>query len=157
MSAGEPAILRTAICDTPFDVAAEMALIGAAGAVASFVGHVRGDDGVELLTLEHHPVMTARALADLAQAASERWPLSGVTVLHRVGPLVKGDAIVLVLTASAHRAAALAACAYLIDRLKTNVPLWKCETLADGTLRWVEPRAADDARAGAWDKPANPS
>jgi molybdopterin synthase catalytic subunit len=154
MIGAAPAIVRTAICDTPFDVAAEMALIGAAGAVASFVGHVRGDDGVELLTLEHHPVMTARALADLAQTASERWPLSGVTVLHRVGPLATADAIVLVLTASAHRAAALEACAYLIDRLKTDVPLWKCETLIDGTQRWVEPRAGDDARAGAWGKPA---
>ena len=154
MIGSAPAILRTGLCTTPFDVAAEMAAIGPAGAVASFIGHVRGDDGVETLTLEHHPVMTARALADLAQDAALRWSLSGVTLLHRVGPLAKGDAIVLVLTASAHRAAALEACAFLIDRLKTDVPLWKCETLAGGTHRWVEPRAADDARAKAWSEPS---
>lgn len=124
--------------------------VGPSGAVASFVGHVRVDDGVTTLTLEHHPQMTERSLADLAKQAADRWPLEAVTLVHRVGPMTSGDAIVCVITASPHRAAALDACTYLIDRLKTDVPLWKCETLADGTCRWVEPRADDAERACAW-------
>lgn len=142
--------LRTLITARPLDLAAEMALIGPHGAVASFVGHVRADDGVATLSLEHHPQMTERALADLAAAAAARWSLDAVSLVHRVGPMAPGDAIVFVAAASAHRAAALDACAFLIDRLKTDVPLWKCETLEDGTRRWVEPRSGDAERAGGW-------
>ncbi|MFM6854077.1 MAG: molybdenum cofactor biosynthesis protein MoaE [Sphingopyxis sp.] len=141
--------IRCAVSAQDFDVGAEMAAM-AAGAVASFVGHVRADDGVAILRLEHHPVMTIAALETLAADAAARWALCGVALLHRIGPLRAGERIVLVIAASAHRAAALDACAYLIDRLKTDVPLWKCETLADGTARWVEPRAGDDARAALW-------
>lgn len=142
--------LRTLVTARPIDIAGELARIGPHGAVASFIGHVRADDGVSTLTLEHHPQMTERALADLARNAAARWSLDAVTLIHRVGPMATGDAIVLVTTASPHRAAALEACAFLIDRLKTDVPLWKCETLDDGTKRWVEPRASDEVRAGGW-------
>lgn len=144
------ATLRLLLTARPLDIGGELARIGPSGAVASFIGHVRADDGVTTLTLEHHPLMTERALDALARGAAARWSLDAVTLIHRVGPMATGDAIVLVATASAHRADALDACAYLIDRLKTDVPLWKCETLTDGTRRWVEPRDGDAARTGGW-------
>lgn len=121
------------------------------GGIATFVGLVRGDGGLVEMLLEHYPAMTYRALMTLAETASARWPLNAVTLIHRVGPLVPGDRIVFVGAASAHRAAALDACAYLIDRLKTDAPFWKRERFADGTARWVEPRAADVATAQRWD------
>lgn len=142
--------LRALITAREIDIAAELQRVGRSGAVASFVGHVRTDDGVITLTLEHHPQMTETALVDLVRSASERWQLEAATIIHRVGPMVAGDAIVLVATASPHRAAALDACAFLIDRLKTDVPLWKCETLEDGSKRWVEPRSSDAERVQLW-------
>ena len=142
--------LRALITAREIDIAAELQRVGRSGAVASFIGHVRTDDGVITLTLEHHPQMTETALVDLVRSASERWQLEAATIIHRVGPMVAGDAIVLVATASPHRAAALDACAFLIDRLKTDVPLWKCETLEDGSKRWVEPRSSDAERVQLW-------
>lgn len=143
-------MIRALVSPDDFDVAAELAGLGPHGAVASFIGHVRADDGVTTLFLEHHPVMTAAALERLAVTAMARWPLAAVTLLHRIGALAAGDRIVLVATASAHREAALAAAAFLIDRLKTDVPLWKKEVLANGTARWVEQRDGDVARAEGW-------
>jgi molybdopterin synthase catalytic subunit len=102
------------------------------------------------MTLEHYPAMTERALQALAGSAAARWPLSAVTIIHRVGELMPGDQIVFVGTASAHRAAALESCAYLIDRLKTNAPFWKSERFADGTTEWVEARGSDDDAAARW-------
>ncbi|MFO1240163.1 MAG: molybdenum cofactor biosynthesis protein MoaE [Sphingomonadaceae bacterium] len=135
-----------------FDPGFEMAALGAlgSGGVASFVGHVRGDGELIALTLEHYPQMTARALDDLAEQALARWALDGVTLIHRIGRLVPGDRIVLVCTASRHRAAALEACAYLIDRLKTDAPFWKKEEFSDGRSSWVEARQSDDAAAERW-------
>ena len=143
-------MIRVAVQSGDFDVGAELAALGAHGAIASFIGHVRADDGVETLFLDHHPMMTRTALDGLAATAMARWPLAAVTLVHRVGALAAGDRIVLVAAASAHREAALAATAFLIDRLKTDVPLWKKEVLATGTARWVEPRAGDVARADGW-------
>lgn len=142
---------RISVQSEDFDPGAELdRLQGAdAGAVASFTGIVRGDDGVEALTLEHYPGMTERALADLVEAAMTRWPLSAVTIIHRIGTLPKGARIVFVGTASAHRAAALEACAFLIDRLKTDAPFWKKEHGRAGD-RWVETRATDAAAADRW-------
>jgi molybdopterin synthase catalytic subunit len=139
---------------TDFDSGAELALLEAtgAGAVASFTGQVRRDDGVDALTLDHYPAMTQRALERLAEEAEARWPLSAVTLIHRVGRLEAGARIVFVGTASDHRAAALEACAFLIDRLKTDAPFWKREHLS-GEDRWVEAKAGDDARAETWGKP----
>jgi molybdopterin synthase catalytic subunit len=102
------------------------------------------------MTLEHYPGMTEKALTALADEAKVRWPLCGVTVLHRVGMLRAGDRIVFVGTASDHRAAALEACAFLIDRLKTDAPFWKKEHRSKGDS-WVEARATDDAAARSWD------
>lgn len=135
-----------------FDPSAELARLEAlgGGAVASFTGLVRGDDGLIEMVLEHHPEMTAKALADIADEAALRWPLAGITVIHRYGSLYPGERIVFVGTASSHRAAALEACAFLIDWLKTSAPFWKQERFADGAKRWVEARAEDDAAAERW-------
>ena len=118
--------------------------------MATFSGHVRADDGVTALELEHYPGVTERALERLAQEATARWALSTATIIHRVGPMAPGERIVLVATAAAHRAAALEACAYLIDRLKTDAPFWKRETLAGEGARWVEARHGDAAAAARW-------
>lgn len=138
------------------DVGAELANHdrGGHGASASFIGRVRGDGGLTALFLEHHPVMTAAAINALVDQATGRWALGAVTVVHRIGALAPGDVIVLVLTSSPHREAALAATSFLIDRLKTDAMLWKRESFADGRDRWVEPRANDAERAARWDAPA---
>jgi molybdopterin synthase catalytic subunit len=135
-----------------FDTGAEIAALATKGmgAVASFTGFVRGDGGLAALTLEHYPAMTQAALCALADEAAVRWSLGGLALHHRVGRLVPGDPIVLVACASPHRADALAACAFLIDRLKTDAPFWKRESFADGRETWVEARTSDDTAAARW-------
>ncbi|MBR0553979.1 molybdenum cofactor biosynthesis protein MoaE [Stakelama marina] len=135
----------------PFDPGAELGAIegGGAGAVASFTGLVRSDDGVTTLELEHYPGMTEAALRDLAEQAVARWSLSAATIVHRVGPMAPGERIVFVGTAAPHRQAALDACSFLIDRLKTEAPFWKRETRGD-EARWVDARTSDDAAAQRW-------
>ncbi len=139
-----------------FDAGAEMTALRAGdasvGAVASFVGLVRDrNDGADVagMTLEHYPGMTERALEKIVAQAAERWPLAAATVIHRVGALRLQDQIVLVATASAHRDAAFAACAFIMDFLKTQAPFWKREDTPDGS-RWVEARASDDQAAARW-------
>jgi molybdopterin synthase catalytic subunit len=146
-------MIRVAVQPEAFDVAAEMAAHRGddVGATASFIGTVRGSGGLIELFLDHHPVMTPHVLGNLAAEAAARWSLSGVTLIHRVGALIPGDAIVLVIASSGHRAAALEATAFLIDRLKVNAPFWKRERFADGRECWVEARSDDDVRAAAWD------
>ena len=145
---------RIAIQEESFDLAAETARLTAGrqdvGGLASFVGLCRADDGLAAMVLEHYPGMTERAIARIAGEAAGRWPLLGLTVIHRVGRLEPGAPIVLVLTASAHRAAALESCAFLIDWLKTGAPFWKREEFESGAERWVEAKAADDAAAARW-------
>ena len=144
---------RVLVQSADFDPGVELATLGAlgSGGVASFVGHVRGDEGLAAMTLEHYPAMTGATLMALADEAVSRWRLDGVTVIHRVGRLESGDRIVLVAAAARHRAAALEACAYLIDRLKTDAPFWKKEEFGDGRSAWVEARASDDAASQRWD------
>ena len=146
-------MIRVAVQSGAIDIATELDLhdAGGHGASASFIGRVRGDDDLTELFLDHHPAMTEAGLADLAHAAADRWHLSALTLIHRVGAMVPGETIVFVLTSSAHRAEALAACEFLIDRLKTDVMLWKRETFADGRVGWVEPREGDQGRAEKWD------
>jgi molybdopterin synthase catalytic subunit len=148
--------LSVRIVEQAFDPAAELAGFARGradvGGVASFTGTVRGEHGgtpVLAMTLEHYPGMTEKALAALEAEARARWPLLDTLVVHRVGRMLPGEAIVLVATASAHREAALAACAFLIDWLKTKAPFWKLEATPSGE-RWVEARASDEARAEAW-------
>ncbi|MCA3365378.1 MAG: molybdenum cofactor biosynthesis protein MoaE [Roseomonas sp.] len=145
---------RIQVQEALFDVAAESAALTAGrsdvGGVATFLGVCRGDDGLAAMVLEHYPGMTERALGRIAAEAEARWPLTGCTVIHRVGRILPGEPIVLVLTASAHRAAALESCAFLIDWLKTKAPFWKREEFADGDARWVAAKNEDDAAAARW-------
>jgi molybdopterin synthase catalytic subunit len=126
------------------------------GGVASFIGLVRdvlgpggGPEQVSALTLEHYPGMTEKKLAEIEAEANRRWPLSASLIIHRYGRLEPGDRIVLVATASPHREAALAACHFLIDWLKTDAPFWKSEETPDGE-RWVAAHADDDAATQRW-------
>jgi molybdopterin synthase catalytic subunit len=121
------------------------------GAVASFVGFVRGDGGLTAMTLEHYPGMTEHEIAHIAAQAQERWSLTGATIIHRVGRLEVGERIVLVAVASAHRAAAFGACEFLMDYLKTRAPFWKQEERG-GKAEWVEAKSSDDAAAERWRK-----
>lgn len=120
------------------------------GAVASFTGIARDDGGVTAIELEHYPAMTQASLSALVDEAKTRWSLLGCVLIHRVGRILVGEPIVLVGTAASHRVEALEACAFLIDRLKTDAPFWKKEHRADGSAEWVDAKASDDARAGKW-------
>lgn len=144
-------MIRVRVSKDPIDLAAELTNLEAprTGGVATFTGLVRADDGVELLELEHYPGATEAVLTGLVEEARDRWSLIAAIVTHRVGPLRPGERIVFVGTAAAHRAAALDACAFLIDRLKTNAPFWKRETRG-GTSCWVEARDGDMAAAERW-------
>jgi molybdopterin synthase catalytic subunit len=137
-----------------FDAGAEIASLTKgrtdAGAVVTFSGHVRADDGLTALTLEHYPGMTEREIARHIDEAEKRWPLLGVTVIHRIGRLVPGDPIVLVVTASKHRRAAFEAAEFLMDYLKAHAPFWKEETRG-GVKSWVEARASDTTQAKRWE------
>lgn len=136
-----------------FDVGAEIAALSAqddgTGAVASFVGLVRSDGDVRAMTLEHYPGMTEAALAAIVAEARARWPLRRVRVIHRIGRLLPNARIVFVGVAAAHRHDAFAACAFLMDYLKTQAPFWKKEETATGA-RWVEARASDEQALARW-------
>lgn len=135
-----------------FDIGAEidaLASSGDIGAVVSFTGLVRDTGGVSEMELEHYPGMTEAALEAIAAEATQRWPLAGVRIIHRFGPLQPQDRIVLVLTASRHRAAAFEAAEFIMDYLKTCAPFWKKETTPDGA-KWVDARETDDAAEARW-------
>lgn len=135
-----------------FDPGAELTALEAlgGGGIASFTGLVRDDGGLEALHLEHYPAMTQAQVAAVVDDAAARWPLLGVTVIHRFGTLPVGARIVFVGTASSHRVAALESCAFLIDWLKVAAPFWKQAIRKDGGRDWVEAQGADDARAAGW-------
>jgi molybdopterin synthase catalytic subunit len=139
-----------------FDVGAEIASLQRGrtgiGGLAAFVGLVRdtaGGSGIRAMTLEHYPGMTERALEAIEAEAMKRWPLEAALIVHRYGRLEPGERIVLVVTASAHRAAAFESCEFLVDWLKTKAPFWKLEETQDGA-RWVEAQASDDDAAKRW-------
>lgn len=141
-----------------FDVSQEIAALTRArtdiGAVVSFSGICRGGEGNEriaALTLEHYPGMAEAEILRHIDEACARWPLTGVTVIHRFGRVEPGDNIVLVVTASAHRQAAFQGAEFLMDYLKANAPFWKSEERADGTS-WVEAQHRDDAALTRWGK-----
>lgn len=140
----------------PFDAGQEIAALTAGrrdvGAVATFVGLVRDANeasAVSRMTLEHYPGMTERSLEEICAEAGRRWNLLDTRIVHRVGPLEPGEAIVLVAVASAHRGEAFAACEFIMDFLKTRAPFWKKEATPSGP-RWVEARASDDESAARW-------
>jgi molybdopterin synthase catalytic subunit len=139
-----------------FDIAHEVAALTQGrkdiGAVVSFSGICRdseGDAAIAALTLEHYPGMAEAEIARHAETAMTRWPLTGLTVVHRVGRITPGENIVLVLTASQHRQAAFEAAEFLMDYLKANAPFWKREERPGGAS-WVEARDHDDAAAARW-------
>lgn len=140
----------------PFDAAAESRRITAGrtdiGAVVTFTGLCRSEEGsLAALELEHYPGMAEDELARVAREALARWPLQGVTIIHRHGRIVPGEEIVLVVTASAHRRAAFESADFLMDYLKTRAPFWKKEHPASGAEGgWVAANADDDAAAGRW-------
>ena len=132
-----------------FDLSSEVRNLsedGRVGAVASFVGVVRGVP----MTLEHYPGMTESAIRKIAEEAATRWHLLGCTVIHRYGELAVGEQIVMVACSAAHRGEAFAACEFIMDYLKTRAPFWKKEQTPEGA-RWVEARASDDAAAERWE------
>ncbi|MGP1352505.1 MAG: molybdenum cofactor biosynthesis protein MoaE [Parasphingopyxis sp.] len=135
-----------------FDPVAEMIELeaGEPGAVATFTGIVRGEGGLVAMELEHYPAMTERALAQIADEAATRWPLSALTIIHRVGRLTPGTRIVFVGAASRHRGDAIDAVHFMIDWLKTDAPFWKREEFADGRSRWVEAREGDVTARDRW-------
>ncbi len=149
-------MITTRVQAEAFDAGAEAAALAAGrsdiGAIVSFTGLVRADDGLTALTLEHYPAMTARQIAAIAAQAWARWPLLGGTVIHRHGRLLPGDPIVLVAIASANRGAAFAAAAFLMDWLKTRAPFWKQEDRGD-EQRWVAAKTSDDDAAARWETP----
>jgi molybdopterin synthase catalytic subunit len=144
--------MSVSVREADFDVGAEIEALTAgtdnAGAVASFVGLVRGGE-IRAMTLEHYPAMTEKALADIVEEAHRRWQLLGVRVIHRVGRLLPGERIVFVAVSSSHRHDAFAACEFIMDYLKTRAPFWKREETAAGS-RWVDAREADDAALSRW-------
>lgn len=149
---------RVAIQTADFDLAAEVAALRAQdariGAVCSFLGTVRDRHpdvagAVTALELEHYPGMTERAIEAMVDAAFARFDILGARVVHRVGPLLPLDQIVLVVVASAHRGVAFQACEFLMDYLKTQAPFWKKEETAQGA-RWVDARVSDDEALARW-------
>jgi molybdopterin synthase catalytic subunit len=139
-----------------FDIGVELDRLVAGnrriGGIASFVGLVRdvsGDERISALILEHYPGMTEKKLAEIELEAHRRWPLDASLIIHRFGRLEPCDRIVLVATASPHREAALTACHFLIDWLKTEAPFWKSEETPAGG-RWVEARKEDDLARKRW-------
>jgi molybdopterin synthase catalytic subunit len=148
--------VRVSIQTADFDLSTEVAALRAddfgVGAVASFVGTVRDrsdGQGVAAMELEHYPGMTERAIEGMIDEALRRFDIRGARVVHRVGPLLPGDQIVLVVVASAHRGQAFQACEFLMDYLKTQAPFWKKEQTPEGS-RWVDARVSDDAALARW-------
>ena len=120
-------MIKVVVSADDFDVGKETSEISenGGGAIASFIGQVRGDGQMEALELEHYPAMTEKALFAIAETAKERWPLHGISIIHKVGRMGIGEQIVFVCAGSDHRQDAIDACSYIMDRLKTDAPFWK--------------------------------
>ena len=141
----------------PFDAGGELAAFAArvpgAGAIASFLGLVRGKSGgddVSILELEYYPRLTERTVVAIGEDARDRFELAGFAILHRTGALAAGEPIVFVAAAAAHRRAAFQAVDYMMDRLKTEAPFWKREHGPNGS-RWIEARDADLRDRARWE------
>jgi molybdopterin synthase catalytic subunit len=144
------------IQETDFDLSTEIAQLrqgdSQVGAVVSFLGTVRDmNEGSQVkgMTLEHYPGMTEKALEEILDQAKSRWDIQKTLVIHRVGPLLPEDQIVLVAVTSAHRGEAFSACEFIMDYLKTAAPFWKKEDTLEGG-RWVDARVSDDAAMARW-------
>jgi molybdopterin synthase catalytic subunit len=144
------------IQESDFDLSAEIGVLRKndprVGAVVSFLGTVRDmNDGSQVkgMSLEHYPGMTEKALQEILDQAKARWDIYQTLVIHRVGPLLPEDQIVLVAVTSAHRGEAFAACEFIMDYLKTAAPFWKKEDTPEGA-RWVDARVTDEAALSKW-------
>lgn len=153
--------MKISVQTEPFDIGVETAALSQGrtdiGAVASFIGLARDTNSgseVHAMTLEHYPAMTEKALTAIVDEALQRWSLLDVTLIHRVGRLLPGDPIVLIIVASSHRTEAFAACEFLMDALKTRAPFWKKEETSEGE-HWVDARESDEAAAKRWDDAEN--
>ena len=138
----------------PFDAGAELNSFAQdrtdVGAVVSVTGIVRDTQGdLQEMLIEHYPGMTESAIAAIADKAVSRWALADVLVIHRYGPLKPGEPIMMVATASAHRAASFEAADFLMDYLKSRAPFWKKEITADGAT-WVDAKGADEDALNRW-------
>ncbi len=125
-----------------------------AGAIVSFTGVVRsryGDQAVTSLWLDHHEQLTRAAFAAIDHAARQRFAIDALAIVHRVGSVAPGEPIIFVAAAARHRRAAFDAVDFAMDRLKTDVPLWKCETRGDDRI-WIEARPEDHADAARWEE-----
>lgn len=148
--------IRILVQEADFDVNTELKRLSQQnsniGAIVSFVGLVRdmnNQQNINSMTLEHYPGMTEKSLQDIAEQACSRWPLQGVTIIHRIGLLQPTEQIVLVLTASAHRHAAFSSADFLMDYLKSLAPFWKKEATAEGS-HWVDARESDQLALARW-------
>lgn len=146
------------IQEEDFDISTEIATLRKddprVGAVVTFLGAVRDmNDGSQVkgMTLEHYPGMTEKALQEILDQAKARWDIYQTLVIHRIGPLLPEDQIVLVVVTSAHRGEAFSACEFIMDYLKTAAPFWKKEDTAEGA-RWVDARVTDDDAMARWNK-----
>ncbi|MBK1624241.1 molybdenum cofactor biosynthesis protein MoaE [Afifella marina] len=151
--------IRIRIQPQPFDAEEESKQLtegrSDVGALVTFTGYCRDEGGtLAALTLEHYPGMAEAEIGRIAEEAAARWPLSGLTAIHRHGRIVPGEPIVLVAAASSHRQAAFEAASFMMDYLKTRAPFWKKEErVGDRDGDWVRAKATDDAAAGRWQKP----
>jgi molybdopterin synthase catalytic subunit len=143
-----------------FDLAAETARLAEGrrdvGAIVTFTGLCRDEGGrLTALELEHYPGMAEAEITRICRIAIDRWPVTGLTAIHRFGKIPPGGNIVLVLAASAHRQAAFDAANFVMDYLKTSAPFWKKEHFTDGSEGgWVSAKDADDAAFRRWSSAA---
>jgi molybdopterin synthase catalytic subunit len=149
------AAIRIAVQREPFDMAREAAALREGrrdtGAVVTFTGICRDEGGtLAALELEHYAGMAEAELTRIAEEAARRWPIGAATIIHRHGRIAPGEDIVLVVTASPHRAAALEAASFLMDYLKTRAPFWKKEHRDSGEGGWVAAKGSDDEAAERW-------
>jgi molybdopterin synthase catalytic subunit len=153
MAAVEPVVCVQA---EDFDLVAETARLAGnrrdVGAIVTFTGLCRDEGGtLSALELEHYPGMAEAEISRICRVAIERWPVTGLTAIHRFGKIPPGGNIVLVLAASPHRQAAFDAANFVMDYLKTSAPFWKKEHFVDGSEGgWVSAKDADDEARKRW-------
>ncbi len=132
---------RTHISSDPIDMVAllQEARHPGAGAIVLFSGEVRDNNrGREVAWLEYeaHQTLASKMIGEIVREAVGKWGLHAAIAHHRIGKLAIGETAVVVITASAHRSEAYAANRWIIDRIKHETPIWKCEYYADGTHEW---------------------
>jgi len=124
--------------------------VGAVVNILGIVRHFGDEDEVSALEVEHYPGMTEQELWSIVAEAIARWDLEAVKIIHRIGRIALGNAVVLVVVAAEHRAAAFTACEFLMDFLKCHAPFWKKEIGRYGVSRWVDAKARDEREMQRW-------